>query len=76
MNPCDLRLPVEPLVARYGNVSALARALGVDRVQVSRWRRTGIGLATADRLAIAIGLHPVDLWPEWYDLPVIVADAA
>jgi plasmid maintenance system antidote protein VapI len=76
MNPILVRLSIEPLVKMYGTVCGLGRALGVHSTQVNRWRRTGLTIATADRLAIAVGLHPVDLWPEWYDLPVIVAEAA
>lgn len=61
------RLSLEPLVSRYGSVSALARALDCDRVQVSKWRRDGLPMASADRLAVALGMHPVEVWPDWYE---------
>jgi hypothetical protein len=59
---------LEPLVQRYGNVSVLARALGLDRAQVARWRNGGLPIDSADRVAVAAGCHPAEVWPEWYDL--------
>ena len=69
-------LSVEPLIREFGGVRCLARWLGLEPAIVSRWRKTGITIAFADRVAISRGLHPVDLWPDWYGLPVIMADAA
>jgi lambda repressor-like predicted transcriptional regulator len=66
MTPASPRLPLEPLVTRHGGVSALARALGRDRSQVGKWRRRGVSLDRADAIAVALGLHPVEVWPEWY----------
>jgi hypothetical protein len=60
------RLPLEPLVARHGGVSGLARALGCNTGQVGKWRQRGVTLLSADRIAVALGLHPVEVWPEWY----------
>ena len=60
-------LSLEPLIARYGSVSGLARALNCDRVQVSKWRRDGLPMASADRIAVALGMHPVEGWPDWYE---------
>ncbi|MDQ1439266.1 MAG: Winged helix-turn-helix DNA-binding [Acidimicrobiaceae bacterium] len=62
------RVSLEPLVQRYGNVSILARALGVDRAQVAHWRSDGVPIESADRIAIAVGRHPAEVWPEWYRL--------
>lgn len=67
------RVSLEPLVERYGNVSVLARALGVDRAQVARWRSDGVPIESADRIAVAVGRHPAEVWPEWYDLLADVA---
>jgi hypothetical protein len=66
MRPRSPRLSVEPLVVMYGSVSCLARALDRDRAQVQRWRRDGVPLPSADRIAVAVGLHPVEVWPDWY----------
>lgn len=76
MNRPQPRLPLEPLVARYGTVSGLARALGVARTQASHWRAQGVPLHTADRLAVSVGLHPCEVWPEWHSLGLEGAEAA
>jgi lambda repressor-like predicted transcriptional regulator len=70
------RLSLEPLVRRYGSVSGLARALGRDRAQLAKWRRDGLPIMSADRLAVAVGMHPVELWPDWYEVTEPHADAA
>lgn len=62
------RLPLEPLVRRYGSVRALAEALHRDRAQVQKWRERGVTIHAADDLAVALGLHPVEVWPEWYEV--------
>ena len=46
----------------------IAELAGVSRRTVNRWRHAGIPLELADRLACAIGLHPSNVWPEWYEL--------
>jgi hypothetical protein len=70
MTVLDDRLPVEPIVRRYGSFSALARTLGLHCAQAARWSDRGIPVEWADRAAVYIGLHPVEVWPEWYDLPI------
>jgi transposase-like protein len=67
---------LEPLASHHENMSTLARALGVDRAQLGRWRRTGVTPSTADRLAVRLGFHPAELWPQWFDLPTGVDEAA
>lgn len=42
-----------------------AELLGVDRDQVTAWRRTGVPLWRAEALAIGLGRHPDELWPDW-----------
>lgn len=70
------RVSLEPLVQRYGDVSTLARALGRQRTLVARWRSGGLPLDSADGVAIALGLHPVEVWPDWYALTGEVPEAA
>lgn len=63
------RLAVDPLLRKYGTVAALARASGCPRSSFTRWQREGgIPLFTADRIAIRLRLHPVEVWPEWYQI--------
>ena len=71
------RLAIDPLLRMYGSVSALARASGCPRSCLTRWQREGgIPLYTADRLAIRLRLHPVDVWPEWYHIDLSTAGEA
>jgi hypothetical protein len=62
------RLPLAPLVERYGSVSALARALGRERITVSKWNTRGLPAVSADEVAVAVGLHPVEVWPDFHDV--------
>lgn len=68
MRPASPRLPLEPLVRRYGSIQALAEALNRDRAQVQKWRERGVTILAADDIAVALGLHPVEVWPEWYEV--------
>ena len=43
-----------------------AEILGITRRSVVRYRTTGAFPAEhADAFAVAVGLHPLNLWPEW-----------
>lgn len=59
--------PLEPLLALTGgNLNELARRSGVDRGQLTRDKREGLSLVRADRIAVALGQTPANLWPlEW-----------
>jgi hypothetical protein len=47
----------------------IARLLGVSQRQVQRMRAGhSLTFAAADRLAVALGLHPGELWPEFAGL--------
>lgn len=70
------RLPLAPLVERYGSVSALARALGRDRIVVSKWNTRGLPAVSSDDVAVALGLHPVEVWPDWHEVMEAFAEAA
>ena len=63
------RFPLEPLKQAAGaaNNCHLARMLGVHRGIVQRWAREGIVRHAADRSAIAVGLHPANIWPEFVE---------
>ena len=71
------RLPFEPLeravVAGHDvpgecTTGHVARRLHTSREVVYKWRRRGLTITTADRLAVHLGLHPAIVWPtEWSD---------
>ncbi len=46
-----------------------ARVIDMDSRQLGRCRRDG-GFTpfTADRVAVSLGFHPVEIWPEWFDV--------
>jgi hypothetical protein len=60
----ERRWPFAP-VRRLGTRRQLARRLGVDDAQITRWNRTGLEDRTADRVGVALGMHPLELWPDW-----------
>lgn len=68
------RFPLEPLLkmARGGatdpdSFCALAREIGVDQGFLRRTIREGVTWTLADRWAVAIGYHPGEIWPAWWD---------
>ena len=50
-----------------GAISAPAVRLGISHQQVLRWERSGLSAWQADAIACLLGLHPVELWPDWYE---------
>lgn len=59
-----MKLDVAPLIAasQRGTGNSLAEDLGCDRRQVTRWVNNGVPVDTADRLAVALGMHPAEVW--------------
>ena len=47
----------------------VALMLNVNRVTVGKWRREPqlISEWYADELAIGLGMHPIEIWPDWLD---------
>ena len=70
-------LPAEPLLRlcalRWPDATdiELARALGVNRQSLIRWRAGArIDPWRADTIAIRLDLHPCDVWgPAWLEIP-------
>jgi lambda repressor-like predicted transcriptional regulator len=68
-------LPVAPLVealrhdsARRSMATVVERA-PVDRRTLERLRKKDrIRLDTADRIAVALGRHPSEIWPDWFEV--------
>ena len=51
-----------------GDVSHLAEVLRLDRGTLYRlMRKARLRYDSADAIAVALGRHPVELWPDWYD---------
>lgn len=45
----------------------VAGVLGTSKRQVARWRAGArIQWINADRLAVRLGMHPLEIWPEWW----------
>ena len=54
----------------YTNLSELARHTGYPLRTIQRWNTGGIPARSADHLAIRLGLHPANIWPEtWWQQP-------
>jgi len=68
MRRVALRLPLDPLLDLYDSRLGLARALKVDPRQIQRWLRYGVSFYAADELAVSLGFHPIELWPQWMEV--------
>ena len=64
--------PARRLIARVfadcdGNLSAASAALRVDRSTLHRLlSRDRLRWDAADRIAMTLGRHPSELWPDWF----------
>jgi len=60
------------LVAMRGeelSETQVSEIVGVTNRTVSRWKVQGLLFHSADRAAVAAGLHPSLIWPDWWDVP-------
>lgn len=68
--------PLAPLFAAACTTapSAVARRAGINASHdtIRRWLATGLTTSMADRMAVGLGCHPGDIWPEWWDLADVV----
>lgn len=46
--------------------SLIANMLGVDVNSIHRWKAWGVPYYSADRAATRLGLHPLEIWPDFY----------
>jgi lambda repressor-like predicted transcriptional regulator len=61
------RLLREQAVVQDGDLSALAEVLRLDRSTLYRvLGRDRLRYDSADRIAVCLGRHPSELWPEWF----------
>jgi transposase-like protein len=55
-------------------ISDTAKAIGIDRAQLSRWLQDGLMLHEAEKLAQKVGLHPSYIWGPEYHIAVYMAE--
>jgi len=62
-----LRWPLQPLFDAAGTTEYLELAVltGFPARTIHRWKHNGIPDHNADRAAIALGLHPMTIWPNY-----------
>ena len=48
------------------SAAELAERLRISARTVHRYRHRGLTVLQADRLAVAAGFHPAEIWPDWY----------
>lgn len=67
------RFPLAPLVEMVlrrwpaQTDDRIAQLLGVSPSRLCEWRNDGLTWSAADRAAVAIGYHPLSIWPNWCD---------
>lgn len=54
----------------------IATLLDVPRRRVLTWRERGVAYFDADEIAIRLGLHPAELWPDWWQIEPPIEDVA
>lgn len=61
------RYPIDGLVARFETSSEFADAIGANRRHVADALDHGVRWQTADRWACRLGVHPSEIWSDWFD---------
>lgn len=71
LRPYPLQPVWDLLVARYGSGQRAQEALGFNGSRLATLRRHGrLTMDEADRLALAAGRHPVEVWGDlWLEIP-------
>lgn len=61
------RLLLQQAAEQAGDLSAVAGVLRLDRSTLYRvLGRDRLRYDAADRIAVCLGRHPSELWPEWF----------
>jgi len=72
-------LPVQPLLKFFPPGTSdgmIADTFGIARTSIVRWRNQPnicINEYDADRYAITLGLHPIEIWDNWLQLDEIAS---
>lgn len=76
--PASHRFPLAPLRDAYERQGRLPgqihAALGITKRTLYKWRERGLSDRQADHAAVALGLHPSNVWHDWPD--VVLDDVA
>jgi hypothetical protein len=72
-----LRWPLQPLFDATDTTEYLQLAVltGFPARTIHRWAHAGLRDIQADRAAVALGKHPSNIWPNWFE-PLIQEQAA
>jgi hypothetical protein len=64
----NINLSIQPLLKyiNHADDTITGERFGVTRSAVMRWKRNGVSVVTADRLACHIGVHPYIIWGNDY----------
>ena len=82
-HPQRVRYAAGPLIAHMSTpvldqapptTRQMAETLDVSRRNLIRWKFKGLPEIAADRAAVSLGMHPSELWPEWWaNCPTVAA---
>lgn len=62
------RFPFGPLRRRCGvTIADAARTLNISHASATKHEQRGLSGAVADVLCTSIGLHPTEVWTDWFD---------
>lgn len=75
LEPLAIRLDAElgvqggrhPATDGPTGLTAVCEALHVSESSAKRYRRFGLSDRQADHAATVLGMHPSQVWPEWFD---------
>lgn len=64
--------PARNILIPFGinkEASLLAEIIGVKRHTIVQWRNGGRNFTywQADQIAVRLGFHPAEIWPDWFD---------
>ncbi len=62
------RFPLDVIINidQFDNVE-ISRRFGVSSNTLWRWKKHGVPAIAADRLAIRLNRHPLEVWPNFYE---------
>ena len=61
-----MRFPLEPLIEGR-SLAALAELVGASHATTRQWSHRGLSYRQAEAVTDALGMHPVEVWPWWYE---------